>query len=330
MTNRQKSRSGIQVICACASVLLGICASASVAQNFPVRPIRYIMPLPAGSETDAFGRILAQQLADNWGQQVIVDNRPGGGTVIGTEVAAKASADGYTLLHALTAHAINPTLRAKLPYDTVKDFACITWIGDLYGVLIAHPSVPVQSVGALIALAKAQPGKLVYATGPVGNSSHINTEALRVVAGIDIAPIHYKGGALAMQDLIPGRVPLVATVVIEALPFIRSGKARPIAITSPKRSPSLPGVPTVGEGLSAYQPGSSFWVLLARAGTPTAAITQLNAAVIKAMRTTSLRERMAQMDVEPIGSTPEQCDAFLQEQVKLWGGIVRASGARAE
>ena len=331
MRHGQKSRFNIiQVLFVCASLLSGTYASESVAQSFPARPVRYIMPLPAGIETDLFGRVLAQQLADSWGQQVIVDNRPGGGTVIGTNLAAKATPDGYTLLHAIPAHAINATLQAKLPYDTLKDFSCITQIGNLYGVLIAHPSFPAKSVAELIALAKAQPGKVVYATGPVGSSPHINGEALRMAAGIDIVPVHYKGGGPAIQDLLAGRVPLVSTAVIEALPFIRSGKVRPIAVTSPKRSPSLPDVPIVGDSLPAYQSGTAFWVLLTRAGTPAALVKQLNADVVRAMRATSVRERMAQMDVEPVGSTPEQCAAFLREQVKLWGGIVRASGTRAD
>ena len=315
----------------CTGLLLGTLIPAGAgAQSFPARSVRYIMPLPAGSETDTFARVLARQLGDGWGQQVIVDNRPGGGMTIGTDFAAKAPADGYTLIQVVTAHAINPTLFAKLPYDTLKDFACVTHIGNLYGVLIAHPSVPARNVRELIALARARPGKIVYATGPVGNSSHINTEALRMAAGIDIAPVHYKGGGLAMQDLVPGRVPLVATVVVEALPFIRSGRVRPIAITAPKRSPSLPDVPTVGESLPAYRSGTSLWALLTRAGTPAAVVNQLSADAVKAMRATDVRERLAQMDIEPVGSTSAQCDAFLREQVAVWGKLVKTSGARAD
>jgi len=234
MKYHRKTRCNIiEAFAVCASLLLGAFATEPGAQSFPARPVRYIMPLPAGLETDVFARMLAHRLGEGWGRQVIVDNRPGGGTVIGTDLAAKAAPDGYTLLHTITAHAINATLFSKLPYDTLRDFACITHIGNLYGVLVAHPSFPVKSVVELIALAKAQPGNIVYATGPVGNSGHINAEALRVAAGITIVPVHYKGAAPALQDLVPGRVPLVSTVVIEALPFIRSGKVRPIAVTSP-------------------------------------------------------------------------------------------------
>ena len=303
-------------------------ASEPGAQSFPARPVRYIMPLPAGQETDVFARVLAHRLGEGWGQQVIVDNRPGGGTVIGTDLAAKAPANGYTLIHALTAHAINATLYAKLPYDTLKDFACVTQIGSVSSVLIAHPSFPAKSVPELIALAKAQPGKIVYATGPIGTSNHILGEALRIAAGIDIGHVPYKGGGPAIQDLLAGRVPLVGNVVLEVLPFVRSGKVRPIAVTGPKRTPSLPDVPTVGESLPAYQSGTSFWALLTRAGTPAAVVKQLNADVLKAMQVTDVRERIAQMDLEPVASTPAQCDAFLREQVAVWGNIVKASGAR--
>ena len=312
-------------------VLLGaLHASGPGAQSFPARPVRYIMPLPAGQETDVFARILARRLGEGWSQNVIVDNRPGGGTVIGTDLAAKAPPDGYTLVHALTAHAINPTLHSKLPYDTLKDFACVTQIGSFSGVLIAHPSFQAKSLAELITLAKAQPGKIVYGTGPVGTTNHILGESLNTAAGISIGHVPYKGGGPAIQDLLAGRVPLVSNVVLEVLPFIRSGKVRPIAVTGPKRTPSLPDVPTVGESLPAYQSGTSFWALLARAGTPAAVVKQLNADVLKAMQATDVRERIAQMDIEPVGSTPAQCEAFLRAQIETWGRIVRASGAKVD
>jgi tripartite-type tricarboxylate transporter receptor subunit TctC len=314
----------------CAAVALAAVAADSPAQSFPSRTVRYILPLPAGQETDVFARVFARRLGEGWGQQVIVDNRPGGGTVIGADAAAKAAPDGYTLMHAVTSHAINPTLRTRLPYDTLKDFSCITQIGSFSGVLIAHPSFPVKSTRDLIALAKAQPGKIVYATGPVGTTNHILGEALRVAAGIDIGHVPYKGGGPAIQDLVSGRVPLVANVILEALPYIRSGKARAIAVTGPTRAASLPDVPTVGESLPNYSPGASFWVLLTRAGTPDAIVRQLNADAVKAMQAADVRERFAQMDIEPVASAPAQCDAFLRDQIATWGKIVRASGARAD
>jgi tripartite-type tricarboxylate transporter receptor subunit TctC len=311
-------------------VLLGaLHAPGADAQSFPARPVRYIMPLPAGQETDVFARVLAYRLGEGWNQNVIVDNRAGGGTMIGTDLAAKAAPDGYTLLHALTAHAINPTLQSKIPYDTLKDFACVTQIGSFSGVLIAHPSFPARSVAELIKLAKAQPGKIVYATGPVGTTNHILGESLNTAAGINMRHVPYKGGGPAIQDLLAGNVPLVSNVVLEVLPYIRSGRVRPIAVTGPKRTPSLPDVPTIGESLPAYQSGTSFWVLLTRAGTPAAVIKRLNADILKAMQAADVRERVAQMDIVAVGSSPAQCDAFLRAQIKIWGKIVRASGAKA-
>jgi tripartite-type tricarboxylate transporter receptor subunit TctC len=299
------------------------------AQRFPLRPVRYILPLPGGQETDVFARLLARRLSETWGQQVLVDNRPGGGTVIGTEIAAKAAPDGYTLLHALSAHAINASFHPRLPYDTLKDFSCITQIVDIPGVLIAHPSLPVKTVKELVSLAKAKPGAIAYATGPIGTANHILGEALRIAAGIDIVHVPYKGLGPANQDLVAGRVPLVVNVVPEALPYIRSGKARPIAITSAKRTASLPAVPTVNETLPGYQPGSAFWALVARSGTPEGLIRQLNADVLAALQATELVSRSAQMDIEVVGSSPSQCDAFLREQVAVWGKTVKLSGARS-
>jgi tripartite-type tricarboxylate transporter receptor subunit TctC len=305
-------------------------ASEASAQQFPARAVRYLMPLPAGSETDVFGRTLARQLGDTWGQQVVVENRPGGGTTIATEVVAKAPADGYTLLHAITAHAINVTLYAKLPYDTLKDFSCVTQIGSLYGLLLAHPSFPAKNVATLIQIAKARPGEITYATGGAGTQNHIATEALRIAAGINIQHVPYKGSSVATLDVLPGRVPLLATILAEAVPYIQSGKLRAIAGTGPKRAPSLPDVPTISETLPAYRAGSGIWSVVTRAGTPPAVLNKLNADIVKALQAPEVRARLAQADIEIVGSRPEQCDAFLREQTAIWGAIVKASGARVD
>ena len=305
-------------------------APAATAQGFPARAVRYLLPLPAGSETDVFARTLARQLGDTWGQQVVVENRPGGGTTIGADAVAKAPADGYTLLHAITAHAINATLYAKLPYDTQKDFACVTHIGNLYGVLLAHPSFPAKNVAELIQLAKARPGEITYATGGSGTANHIAAEALRLAAGIKIMHVPYKGSSQAMLDVLPGRVPLIATVLVEAVPYIQSRKLRVIASTSPRRAPSLPEVPTVGETLPAYRAGVGFWSIVTRAGTPPAVLDKLNTDIVRALQAPEVRARLAQADIEIVGSRAEQCDAFLREQIAVWGAIVKASGARVD
>jgi len=317
------------------AVLIGILLGAHIAsepgaQSFPARPVRYIMPLPAGSETDLFARVLAKQLGDFWGQQVIVENRPGGGTTIATEFAVKSAPDGHTFLHAITPFLINATLYAKLPYDTLKDFSCITHIGNLYGVIAAHPSFPVRNVAELIKLAKSRPGDITFATGGSGTSNHIATEALRLAAGINLVHVPYKGTSQAIPDVLSGRVPLLATVLVEAVPYIQSGKLKVVVTTSAKRAPSLPNVPTILETLPNYQAGTGFWALVTRAGTPAAALNKLNADIVRSLQAPDVKARLAAADIEIVGSRPEQCDAFVKEQVAVWGAIVRASGASVD
>jgi len=315
----------------CTGVFLGtFIATGAAAQAFPARPVRYLMPLPAGSETDIFARVLAKQLGDTWGQQVVVENRPGGGTTIATEVTAKSPPDGYLFLHAITALGINATLYSRLPYDTLKDFSCITQIGNLYGVLLAHPSFPVKNVAELIKLAKTHPGEITYATGGSGTANHIAGEALRIAAGINIVHVPYKGTSLAVLDVLPGRVPLLATVLVEAIPYIQSGKLKVIVTTSPRRAPSLPDVPTIRETIPSYQAGTGFWALVTRAGTPAAVLNKLNADIVRSLQAPEVKARLAAADIEIAGSRPEQCDAFLKEQVAVWGAIVRTSGARVD
>jgi tripartite-type tricarboxylate transporter receptor subunit TctC len=316
---------------ACAALLPGTLISIDAwAQAYPTRPVRYLMPLPAGSETDTFARVLGKQLSDAWTHQVIVENRPGGGTTIATDIAAKAPADGHTILHGITSFGVNPSLYSKLPYDTLRDFSCITHIGNLYGVLLAHPSLPVKGVGELIKLAKARPGDLSYATGGAGTANHITSEALRAAARIDLVHVPYKGTSQAIPDVLAGRVPLLATVLVEALPYIQSKRLRVLATTNPKRAPSLPDVPTIGETVPSYQGGTGFWVLVTRSGAPAAALSRLNAEAVKAFQAPDVRKRLASADVEVIASRPAQCDAFIREQVAVWGGIVKASGARVD
>ena len=315
---------------AVAAIGAALLAAEVAAQAFPARAVRYVMPLPAGSETDVFARTLARQLGDTWSQQVVVENRPGGGTTIGADVVAKSAPDGHTLLHAITAHAINATLYAKLPYDSQKDFACVTQIGNLYGLLLTHPSFPARNVKELIQIAKARPGEISYATGGSGTANHIAAEALRLAAGIRIQHVPYKGSNQAILDVLPGRVPLLATVLVEAVPYIQSGKLRVIASTSPRRAPSLPDVPTINESLPAYRAGVGFWAVVTRAGAPAAALNKLNADIVKALQTPDVRARLAQADIEIVGSRPEQCDTFVREQTAVWGDIVKASGARVD
>lgn len=315
----------------CTAFMLGIIVPAgAAAQGFPAKPVRIVMPLPAGSETDVFARVLAKQLSDGWSQQVLVENRPGAGTTIATDMVAKSAPDGHTIMHAITPHGVNPTLYSRLPYDTLRDLSCVTHIGNLYGLLAAHPSFPAKNVKELIAMAKRLPGQITYATGGSGTANHIATEALRAATGINIVHVPYKGTSLAVLDVLPGRVALLGTILPEAMPYIKTGKLRVIAITSPKRAPSLPDVPTVTESVPAYKVGAGFWLLITRAGTPPAVMGRLNADALKALQSAEVRKRLASADIEYVGSTPEQCDAFVREQVAVWGALVKASGARVD
>jgi tripartite-type tricarboxylate transporter receptor subunit TctC len=315
----------------CTAFVMGIIAPAGVAaQGFPAKPVRILMPLPAGSETDVFARVLAKQLSDGWTQQVLVENRPGAGTTIATDMVAKSAPDGHTIMHAITPHGVNPTLYARLPYDTLRDLSCVTHIGNLYGLLAAHPSFPAKNVKELIAMAKRLPGQITYATGGSGTANHIATEALRAATGINIVHVPYQGTSLAVLDVLPGRVALLGTILPEAMPYIKAGKLRVLAITSPKRAPSLPDVPTVTESVPAYKVGAGFWLLITRAGTPPAVMSRLNADTLRALQSAEVRKRLASADIEYVGSTPEQCDAFVREQVAVWGALVKASGARVD
>jgi tripartite-type tricarboxylate transporter receptor subunit TctC len=313
-----------------ALALASLYPAAVLSQQYPSKPIRLIVPFPAGGGVDYIGRIVGKGLSERLGQQVIVDNRPGGGTTLATELAAKAPADGHTFLHGITAFGVNPSLYARLPYDTLKDFSCITHIGNLYGVLLAHPQFPVKSVAELIKLAKARPGEVAYATGGAGTANHIAAEALRLAGKIDIVHVPYKGTGQALPDVLSGRVPLLATVLVEVVPYIQSKKLKVIAATSPKRAPSLPDVPTIGETLPGYKPGTGFWTLVTRSGAPAATLNKLHADAVKAFQAPDVRARLASADIEIVGSRPGECDAFLREQVSVWGALVKASGARVD
>jgi tripartite-type tricarboxylate transporter receptor subunit TctC len=330
MVKRNVVKRGRMRACCLAACLAILPGAPLHAQSFPSRPVRYIMPLPAGGETDIFARMLARQLTDIWGQQVIVDNRPGGGTTIATELAAKTPPDAHVFMHAISAFAINATLYSRLPYDTLKDFACITHIGNLYGVLVAHPSFPVKNVAELVALARKRPGDIAYATGGAGTFNHIAMEAIRLRAGMNVVHVPYKGTVQALPDVLAGRVPLLATVLVEVVPYIQSRKLKVIATTSPRRAPSLPDIPTVTETIPDYRAGIGFWALVTRAGAPPAVVSRFSADAVKALHAPDVRARLAQADIEIVGSRPEQCDTFLRDQVAAWGAIVKASGARVD
>ncbi|MBI3937419.1 MAG: tripartite tricarboxylate transporter substrate binding protein [Betaproteobacteria bacterium] len=311
------------------ALALAISAPAGWAQSYPAKPIRMIVPSAPGGSVDTLARIVAQKMSATLGQQVVVENRAGSGGVVGSELVARAAPDGYTLLMAYGSHVINPTLYPRLPYDTVKDFAPITQVALQPQLVNIHPSLPAKTVKELIALAKARPGQLNYASAGSGSGGHLATVLFEMMGGIKMTHVPYKGSAPAMFDLIAGNTQLMIVTLITSLPHVRSGKTRAIAITSPKRSPVLPNIPTVAETLPGYEVEVSYF-LLAPAGAPGEIVTRLNSDAAKALRQPDVVERLARDGAEPVGNTPEQTARYIASEIAKWGKVVKASGARAD
>jgi tripartite-type tricarboxylate transporter receptor subunit TctC len=314
-----------------AAAALALIGSAALhAQDYPVKPIRIIVPFGAGSATDALARIIGPRMTEMWGQQVIVENRPGAGSVVGTAVAAKAPADGHTLLVVSASHAINATLYSKLPFDPVKDFAGITPLALIPNILIVHPSLPAKSVKELVALAKAKPGAFNYTSAGIGSNSHLNGELFRSTAGIKIVHVPFKGFAEAITEIISGRLEMTFAPAILASPHIKAGKVRPLAVSSSKRSSAFPQLPTVVE---AGVPDCAFdgWFgLLTVAGTPKPVIDKLNGAVVKILRMPDVAGQLQNQGADPMPMTPEEYDKYIRSEVVKLGRIVKESGAKAE
>ena len=307
-------------------------AAAALAQGLPQRPIRIVVPHAVGGNSDAFGRILAAKLGERLGQQVIVENRTGAGGTVGSESVARSAPDGTTLLVADNGtHAVAPTLYVKLPYNVFKDFTPIMVATSFPTVILLHPSVPAKDAPEFAVLAKASPGKYTFASAGTGNVSHLALELFRLAAGgLDMVHVPYKGGAPAVQALIAGDVDMTAVSVNTSLPHIKSGKARAIAIASPKRSPVLPELPTLAEqGIQGGEAGG--WLaIVGPAGIPADVAARLNQEIRAALNSPEVKERLAGIGQEVVASTPEQYAAMLPGEVQKWGEAVKRSGARVD
>ena len=302
---------------------------AAAAQTFPSRPVRMMVPFPPGGATDIVGRLVAAKMQDVWGQPVVIENKPGAGTVVGTEYVAKSAPDGYTLGFVVTAYVINPSLRSDMPYDTLKDLVGVTQISVQHLVMAANPSLPANSIPELIALAKKEPGKLAYATPGSGTAMHLSVEMLKTATGIDLVHVPYKGGAPAQQDVMAGRVPILMDVLYAVQPLIKSGKIKVLALLSPQRAPGSPDYPVVSEtvpGVSAL----SIVGMVAPAATPKDLVGRISADIARAVKSSDLTERMKQQGMEPIGSTPEQFDALIRSEMEKWAKVVKQSGAKVD
>ena len=306
-------------------------ATQTSAQSYPVKPIRMITPYAAGGGSDTLARILGQKLLEAWGQPVVVDNRPGGGGIIGAETVARATPDGYTLFVTPSAVlTINPHLYSKLRYDTFKDFAPITMASNSPYFLVVHPKIPAASIKELITYAKANPGKMNYSSSGNGSSTHLAGVLFNNMAGVDIVHIPYKGAAPAIVDLLAGNIQMRFSSVVPVLPHVRSGRLRGIAISSAKRYGPLPDVPTINEsGLPGYTV-ESFYAVVAPAGTPHALIVKINAEIVRNLKTPEIAAHMANDGAEVIGSSPEELAKALREDYARWAKPVKDSGARAD
>lgn len=310
--------------------IAGASEPASSRQGYPTKAIRMIVPFGTGSTTDTLARIVGQKFNEAWGQPVVVDNRGGAGGNIGTEMVARAAADGYTLLMAAGSHAINPSLYTKLQYDAVRDFAPVTLVGSAPQLLIASMSLPANSVRELIALAAAKPGQLRYASGGNGSPSHLAMELFKSMARVDMVHVPYKGGDPVLVALLSGEVQLYFGNIRAMMPHVRAGKLKALGVTSPNRSPAVPEIPTIAEsGLPGYSM-LAWWGLLAPAGTPKGIVMQLQTEVARMLREPALRDRLAAVGIDAVGSSPEAFGAFIRREIGTWSKVVKAAGVRID
>ena len=314
-------------ILAAAAALLA--ASATLAQtSYPERPIRLIVPFSPGAGSDMIARMTARKLQDAWTQNTLVDNRPGGGTVIGIDLAAKAPADGYTLVIVTPSFIINATGIRKLPYDSVRDFAAITLFASSPLLLVAHLSLPVRTTKELLALAKARPGELNYASAGNGSPTHLGMELFRS-AGAVMTHVPYKGAAPGLTDLLGGQVQVMMTTLAFVKPHVESGRLRALGVSTRKRSASMPQIPAIAETVPGYEV-INWWGFLAPAATPAAIVAKLNGTLVSMLRDAEVRETLARDDIEPVGSTPEQFAAFIRDDIAKWSRVVKETGARLD
>jgi tripartite-type tricarboxylate transporter receptor subunit TctC len=299
-------------------------------QAYPVRPMRLIVPFAPGGSNDIMARLIGQKFGESLGQQVVVDNRAGASGIIGTELAAKAPADGYTLLMMSLTIAVNPSLFSKLPYDTEKDLTPVTLVASAPLMLVVHPSLPAKSVQDLIAYAKANPGKLAFGSGGVGTTPHLAGEMLKVMAGVQMTHVPYKGGGPALGDLMAGQIQLMLENVPSTLPLAKSGKLRALAVTALKRSTLAPDLPTLDEaGLRGYEIVGWNGLFLP-AGSSRTIVLRLHRETVKALAEPDTKTRLATLGAEGVGSSPDEFKAFVQAEIRKWARVVKAAGLKVE
>jgi len=314
----------------CAFFVVLAAAFGTAAQDYPARPVRVIVPFSPGGAVDGPMRLVAQELSKRWGQQVVVENKPGAGATIGADMVAKAAPDGYTLLLASQTNAISATLYQKLPYDAVEDFAPITLIGREPGVLVVNPSLPVKTLPEFVAYVKARPGKVDYASSGNGSGQHLFMAMLASMTGMQLSHVPYKGSGQATTDLLAGQVMASIPGTAGMVGHIKAGKLRPLAVTGATRSPQLPDVPTVAEqGVAGYE--AYVWMgLMAPKGTPAAIIDRIYRDVKEVLATSEVKSYFATAGIEVVGSTPAEFGAFFRQERTQWARVIKETGAKAE
>jgi tripartite-type tricarboxylate transporter receptor subunit TctC len=323
--------------CAFAPCVAALLASAALAagprahaQSYPAKPVRLVVAFPAGGGIDTVTRLLAPRLSEALGQQMVVENRAGASGNIGTEHVARSAPDGYTVLMAFSSHASNAALFDKLPFDAVRDFQPVSLIGTVPHVILVNPSLPVRSVPELVRLAKARPGDITYSTPGNGTPLHLATELLKVVAGIDIRHVPYKGAAPAMTSTISGETQLTITTFVVATPLVKAGRLRAVAVASEKRVPTFPALPTVAESGLKGTESHSWYAMLLPANTARPIVDRLHGALLKALAAADVRARFAEQSVEAVGGSPEDLDRLIRGEIAKWSKVVKASGARPD
>ncbi|MGZ5120156.1 MAG: Bug family tripartite tricarboxylate transporter substrate binding protein [Burkholderiales bacterium] len=316
--------------CSLALLTIALCAGAVHAQQYPARPIRFISPYPAGGGNDTLLRIIGEKLGDQVGQRIIVDNRPGANTIVGTELLVKSAPDGYTFILVPNSFATNPSFYPKLPYDTTKDVATVGQIAQSPQMIVAHPSVPVKTVKDVLAMAKTKPDVLSYGTSGNGSTGHLAGVLLSMMTGVQLTHVAYKGTAPAVNELVGGHIPLMISSMLATLPHVRSGKLKIIALTTGKRSQAIPEVPTIAEsGVPGYD--ATLWYgILAPARTPDAIIKRMNAELATTLKSADVAEKLSTQAVEPHQTSPEQFASLIRDELAKWSKVIRASGVKAD
>ncbi|MBI3937434.1 MAG: tripartite tricarboxylate transporter substrate binding protein, partial [Betaproteobacteria bacterium] len=293
---------------------------------YPTKPLRVIVPFPAGGGTDILARMIGAKITEAWGQPVVVDNRPGGSTVIGTEIVSKAPADGYTILFTASTHAVNASLYARLPYDSIRDFAPVTLLASAPNILVVHPSMPTRTLNEFIAFAKARPRQINYGSSGNSGTGHLAMEMLKSMTGIDLVHIPYKGGSPALNAVLAGEVSTLFNNIIAAVPQVKAGRLYALGVTSGKRSSAVPNVPTIAEaGVPGFEALAWFGVF-APAATPPKIVASLNAEIARVLRLPEIRKRLLIDGAEPVGNSPQEFAAVIRADIAKWARVIKAAG----